>query len=213
MSSDLIGGIVAAALTLLVFSYLLGNNPLYRLAQHLFVGVSLGYVATVVLTTILLPRIYQVAGNPLVNLPTLVPLLLGLLIVGRLVRPASSGARLPFLIITVTAAALALAGTLVGTLLPQTAATMLGLNPARPFDLLNNVIIIVGVIVTLHYFSFGVRADGARTAAGTLVAGAGRWLIVITLGAVLGTLAVSFISALIERIDFVFRVVSDLLGA
>jgi hypothetical protein len=213
VSSDLIGGIVAVTLTLLVFSYLLGNNPLYRLAQHLFVGVSLGYVATVVLTTILLPRIGQVAAQPVANLPTLVPLLLGLLIIGRLVRPAAGGAGLPFLIIAVVAAALALAGTVVGTLVPQTAATMLGLNPARPFDLLNNAIIILGVIVTLHYFSFGVRADGGRTAAGALVAGAGRWLIVITLGAVLGTLTVSFVSALIERIDFVFRVVSDLIGA
>jgi hypothetical protein len=212
MSSELIGGILAAALTLLVFSYLLGNNPLYRLAQHLFVGVSLGYVGTVVLTTVLWPRIDQFADAPLVNLPTLVPLVLGLLIIVRLLRPGSGGASLPFLLIAVTAAALALAGTLMGTLVPQTTATMLGLNPARPFELLNNVIIIVGVIVTLHYFSFGVRAGGDRTAAGALVAGAGRWLIIITLGAVLGTLTVSFASALIERVDFVFQVVSNLFG-
>ena len=212
MSSDLIGGILAVALTLLVFSYLLGNNPLYRLAQHLFVGVSLGYVGTVVLTTILLPRIGAVATDWRANLPTLVPLVLGLLIIVRLVRPGSSAAGLPFLIIAVIAATLALAGTLMGTLVPQTAATMLGLNPARPFDLVNNGIIILGVIVTLHYFSFGVRADGARTAIGTVVAGAGRWLIIITLGAVLGTLTVSFVSALIERVDFVFQVVSDVIG-
>jgi hypothetical protein len=174
--------------------------------------VSLGYVGTVVLTTILVPRIQLVVGAPLANLPTLVPLLLGVLILVRLARPAAGGAVLPFFVITVIAAALALAGTVVGTLVPQTAATMLGLNPGRPFELLNNVIIIVGVLLTLHYFNFGVRADGTRSAAGTLAAGAGRWLIVITLGAVLGTLAISFISALIERVDFVFLVVSDLFG-
>ena len=39
MSITLIGSILAAVLTLMVFSYLLGNNPLYRLAQHIFVGV------------------------------------------------------------------------------------------------------------------------------------------------------------------------------
>jgi hypothetical protein len=40
---------IAALLTLMVFSYLLGNNPLYRLVQHLFVGVSLGYATLLLL--------------------------------------------------------------------------------------------------------------------------------------------------------------------
>jgi len=183
---------------------LLGNNPLYRLAQHLFVGVSLGYVGTVVLTTVLIPRLYDLAGSPAIALPTAVPVLLGLFMLVRLLRPGSGGANLPFLFIAVIAATLALIGVLRGTLIPQTAATMLGLNPARPLDLINNLIVVVGVIVTLHYFSFGVRVGGQRTAVGTLAAGAGRWLIIITLGVVLGTLTVSFASALIERVGSFF---------
>jgi hypothetical protein len=207
VSLDVIGSILAAVLTVMVFSYLAGNNPIYRLAQHLFVGVSLGFIAVVVLTTILLPRAGTLVTNPGGSLPTAVPVLLGLLMLLRLARPGFGGSNPGFMIIAVTGAALALAGVLAGTLIPQTAATMLGLNPARPLDLLNNLIIIVGVIVTLHYFSFSVRLGGQRSAAGTLVAGAGRWLIIATLGAVLGTLTVSFVSALIERVDFLFRVI------
>ena len=44
---DLAGTLVAAILTLFVFSYLLGDNVLYRFTEHLFVGAAVGY-ATVV---------------------------------------------------------------------------------------------------------------------------------------------------------------------
>ena len=31
---------VGAVLTLMIFSYLLGDNPVFRLALHIFIGVS-----------------------------------------------------------------------------------------------------------------------------------------------------------------------------
>ena len=40
----LLGGWVAAGLTLFIFSFLYKDNPLFKLAEHLYVGVSLGYV-------------------------------------------------------------------------------------------------------------------------------------------------------------------------
>ena len=42
---DAAGTWVAVILTLFVFSYLLGDNALYRLAEHIFVGVAVGYAA------------------------------------------------------------------------------------------------------------------------------------------------------------------------
>jgi hypothetical protein len=36
---------VGALLTLFVFSFLYRDNPLYKFAEHLFVGVSAGYPA------------------------------------------------------------------------------------------------------------------------------------------------------------------------
>ena len=43
--NEFIGLIVGFILTLLVFSYLLGDNPLYRIAIHLLVGTSAAYAA------------------------------------------------------------------------------------------------------------------------------------------------------------------------
>jgi hypothetical protein len=37
-----------------------------------------------------------------------------------------------------------------------------------------------------------------------VVATAGRWLIIIALGATLGTLTVSFVAALVDRVAFLF---------
>ena len=54
MNPDLIGGILAALLTLMVFSYLLGNNPVYRLVQHIFVGVSIGYAVLLLVGNVLI---------------------------------------------------------------------------------------------------------------------------------------------------------------
>jgi hypothetical protein len=207
VNSDVIGAGLAVVLTVMIFSYLLGANPLYRLAQHLFVGVSIGYAGVVLLTTVLLPRLGQVANDPAgTSLSVGLPMLLGVLFLGRLARPNFPLATPALTIVTVVAAALALGGALAGTLVPQMAATMLSLNPAQVglFGALNNLIIVAGVLVSLYYFSFGVRPDGKRGPVGAAVAGAGRWLIIATLGVVLGTLTVSFVAALIDRVRFIF---------
>ena len=66
MSVDVIGVWVGAVLTLLVFSYLFGDTPLFRLAQAIFVGVAVGYAVIVAIYSILLPRLVV----PLVSDPT-----------------------------------------------------------------------------------------------------------------------------------------------
>ena len=38
MNAELIGTWLATLLTIIVYTYLLGDNFLYRLAEHLFVG-------------------------------------------------------------------------------------------------------------------------------------------------------------------------------
>ena len=208
MTAETVGTFLAALLTLMVFSYLVGTNPLYRFAQHLFVGVSLGYVAVVLLTTILIPRTEAFVFNPSANLLLGIPLLMGVMLLMRLARPGGGPGTVALNLITVTAAGLTLGGALAGTLVPQMAGTMLSLNPAGdPLRALGNLIIVLGVLASLYYFSFGVRPDGRRGPFGAFVAGAGRWLIIGTLGTVLGTLAVSFITALIDRIEFLFHTV------
>ena len=47
MSAELIGAWVVVFLTLSIFSYLFDDNPFYKGAEHLFIGVSAGYWAVI----------------------------------------------------------------------------------------------------------------------------------------------------------------------
>ncbi len=72
---DIAGLVLGAVLTLLIFSYLLGDNPLYRLALHLFVGALVGYSFGVVFREVVLKMaLGQLQSNPIL----LVPLVMGL---------------------------------------------------------------------------------------------------------------------------------------
>ena len=63
MSIELISAFIGLILTLMVFSYLIGDNPLFRIAIYLFIGVSSGYAAAVVVRSVLLPKINVLQSN------------------------------------------------------------------------------------------------------------------------------------------------------
>ena len=50
---------IAAALTLFVFSFLYKDNPLYKFAEHLFVGVSAGYYIVLNYWTVIVANLYD----------------------------------------------------------------------------------------------------------------------------------------------------------
>jgi len=56
MPIEVISAIIGFILTLMIFSYLLGDNPLFRIAVYLFIGVSSGYAAVVVWYYVLIPK-------------------------------------------------------------------------------------------------------------------------------------------------------------
>jgi hypothetical protein len=214
VSITFIGSVLAAVLTLMVFSYLVGNNPLYRLAQHIFVGVSVGYAAMLLLGNVLVPQFFAL-GSQTGSIGwwlALIPLLLGVLLFLSRIRPPATPGRPGLLgffgtialnIALSTAAALAIGGALTGTLVPQVADSMRPLT-GNPALLIGNLVVVLGVAASLYYFQFNVRPSGTRSGAGMVVATAGRWLIIIALGATLGTLTVSFVAALVDRVAFLF---------
>ena len=44
---EVVWSIVSFVVTLLIFSYIFGDNPLFRLASYAFVGVAAGYAVVV----------------------------------------------------------------------------------------------------------------------------------------------------------------------
>jgi hypothetical protein len=198
---------IAAILTLMVYSYLLADNPLYRLTQHLFVGSSVGYAAVVVIHNILRPRLAEpLLQDATANWPYLLPLLLGLLLLakGRGTIAWLGNSSVAFLF--GVGAALAIGGALLGSFLPQIQASWVSVSPETAGSAeaaVNNILLTVGTIGTLAYFYFtmGVRkgpGSGLLRFASTI----GKWVMLITFGAMFGNRVMAYVSLLIERVYF-----------
>lgn len=212
---DTIGSFIAFGLTLMVFSYIFGDNILFRLASHIFVGVALGYALIVIWYEVFWPNL--TSGNLVSVLPAL--LLCFLLIFKVLSRQGKVGSTLgniPLALVLGVGAALAIGGALFGTLLPQVAATTsISLNPAHYPDTdrevglvvwLNNIIIVIGTIGTFFYFTFAVRAHGTlgglREGFVRFWAGMGRLMIIFTLGALFANTVSARVALLVSRLQF-----------
>jgi len=218
---DDFGPWLAFALTLMVFSYLLGDNPLFRIAEHLLVGLALGFAWIVAWHSVFLPRVIARIGsqNPLEVGYTLVPLALGALLLLKGRRSSFKISSLPLAYLFGVGAAVALGGAIFGTLIPQVWATVHALSPDylaeyAPEDVwypvINGVFIVVGTVCTLLYFTF---TAGGQSRLGRLSgrfvqisAGVGRWFLMFTFGALFGSLVMSRISLLVERITFLMNV-------
>src|SRR3990172_13070471 len=125
MSNDLLATIVAFLLTVMIFSYLAGDNPAFRIAVYVFVGVTAGYVAAVAWWQVLLPNLILplMAGTPTTRAMLAVPLLLSGMVLMKAWPPLSRLGAPAMGLLVGAASAVAIGGAIQGTLLPQALAT------------------------------------------------------------------------------------------
>ncbi len=210
-----IGTIIAAILTFMVWSYLLGDNPAFRIAEHLFVGIAVGYAVVVAWFNVVQPAHFG-AVAPQSPALAAVPLVLCLLLMAK-VRPAwSAVGNIAVAFLVGVGAALAVGGALFGTLGPQVAATAsLSLDPAdygdtqpalaSPF-LWQNLAVLVGTVGTFFYFTFNTQPQGPlggfRETFTRFWSGIGRWVIMMMLGALFANTVTSRIALLIGRVQW-----------
>ncbi len=212
ITPDLIAGILAFLLSLMILSYLIGDNPLFRVVVYIFVGVSAGYVAVVAWWQALWPDLVVplVTGSTMQRALLAIPLLLcGLLLMKA--WPALSRLGTPSMAILVgIGSAVAIGGAVTGTLLPQIGATINAFDlrkVASPLEaLVNGGFILVGVVTTLVYFHFsaGTTAEGNVRRFGLIeiIAFIGGIFIAIALGVLFAGVYSAALTALIERLHF-----------
>ncbi len=225
-SLDLITGFISLLFTILIFSYLIGDNPLFRFAVYLFVGVSAGYVAAIAVWQVLVPRLVYplLFGSINEKIFVAIPLLGGLFIFMKVSSRLAGAARMAMAFLVGAGAAVTIAGAVVGTLIPQAGATInifdlnaavaAGVSKGEAFG--NGLVIILGTVLTLVYFHFGAkpRADGSMHRLGLIEIAAwlGRIFIGITLGAIFAGVYAAALTALIERIASIINFITNLLG-
>ena len=190
-------------LTLMVFSYLLGDNFLYRIAVYVFVGLSAGYVAIVTYTSILLPWLQETvfSGNFGQVVIGFVPLVLGGLLLLKGAGRLGWLAGLTLALLIGVGTAITLVGAVNGTLIPLT------LEPTRPgLTLPNFLISIIAVVCSLFYFMYLAKSTPSgqtrRSLPVALMATVGEAVIVVTFGTLYAAAILSSLTVFSERIVF-----------
>lgn len=218
LSVDFITGLVAFLLTVMVLSYLIGDNPFFRLAIYIFVGVAAGYAGAVAWHQVLWPKLFRpiVYGTLLERFLAIIPLLLGILLLAKLSPRAARLGNPAMAYLVGVGAAVALGGAVLGTIFPQTLAIVDLFNPISTGmveRLFEGSIILIGAITTLVYFHFGARTTPAGPQRGGLIRAlswVGQIFIGITLGAVFAGVYAAAMTAFIERIHFLWTFLSSI---
>ncbi|MCD6519517.1 MAG: hypothetical protein J7M05_06315 [Anaerolineae bacterium] len=215
-TASTIGTWVAALLTLAVLSFIFGENPAFRLAEYLFVGIAAGYAGALAWTQVLWPRAKLFLANPQAYWYYGLFFALGLLLLTRGVRSLSTLGNLPLGVLFGTGAGLALGGALTGSLVPQIEASVVSLSPADYGQglvgwayAIDAFILLIGTIAVLSAFHFTGKGQGAWSGFWhgllRILQGAGRGFIMVAFGALLAGATLSFFAALQSRLAFLLR--------
>ena len=211
---DLVGGFIAFFLTLSVLSYALGDNLMFRIAIHIFVGSSAGLVVVAAFYSILWPQLFRplLFGSLDERLFTLVPLGLAFLLFCKTSSRFNLLGAPVMAFLTGVGGATIVAGALLGTLLPQIKATIGIFEPKYLFHpgvssaslLLNNILIFFGMIVTFASFQFGIKRSKKYSVSPLWkpVVWLGHAFIAITFGVIFAGVMTASITALVERFNF-----------
>lgn len=198
MIGEVIGVWIAAGLTLLIFSFIYKDNPFFKFAEALFLGVSLGYTAVNTYWNSIAPQVIRpLTPGENFNFLVLLPVFLGLCIVLRVVPQLSWLSRMAFAVFIAGYAGMAIPTEISGRLLPQVSSTM---NPLSADNWFTPLIILIGVFSTMMYFFFSLEHRGAVGKISRL----GVVFVMVSFGASFGYTVMARVSLLIGRIQFLF---------
>ncbi|HEU4765064.1 MAG TPA: hypothetical protein VFT93_05360 [Candidatus Eisenbacteria bacterium] len=188
---------IAAFLTLCVFSFLYRDNPFYRFAEHLFVGAAAGDLLAVQYQNVIKPNVIGEMNQG--NMLPLVPLALGIILLGRLWPRTSGIARWSLAFYVGIYSGIAIPSYLQAQIFAQLA------DQVKPFapgwGAVNSALILIGFITVLSYFFFSAAHRGLHG----LSARIGIWFLMVAFGASFGYTVMARVSLLIARMQFLLR--------
>ena len=185
-----------ALLTLFTFSFLYKDNPLYKFAEHLVVGVSAGYfVVLLYFTSLKVKLIDTVFGNFSNEWFYIIPGIFGVLMWFRFSKKLSWISRYPIALYIGVGSGLAIPLNMQNFVNRQLSATMIPVG----FDNWTNfwnIMIVIGVLCGVIYFFFSKEHKGLFGG----LAQAGIWVLMIGFGASFGFTVMARISLFVNRV-------------
>ena len=200
-----IGVWIAALLTLGIYSFLYKDNPVYKLCEHLFVGVSAGYYVVLQYYSVVKPNLLDPLFTDFSHerhFLLVIPLLLGILLFSRFFPKGDWLSRWSLALILGVYPALRITGFGQGDLVEQIHGTMLPLwVPGNLGTTIGNWLLVGGLLTTLIFFFFSKEHKGAVGGAARI----GVYFLMVSFGASYGYTVMARISLLIGRVMFLLH--------
>jgi hypothetical protein len=151
MDTVLMGLIAGSAVSLGAYSVLIGENPVSKITENIYMGILGGYIFTTNWDFIQKNAFSKVAGGEFIYI---IPILLSIMLLGRLKTETVWISRYPVILTVGVGLGLAMRTTVMADFLGQIQATLL------PWNSLNNIVMVIGTCTAAAYFIFTAQSSG-----------------------------------------------------
>ncbi|MDH5791322.1 MAG: hypothetical protein OEZ44_03990 [Candidatus Bathyarchaeota archaeon] len=189
-----IGIWVAAAYTLMIYSYPYKDTPLFKFAEHTMIGLGIA------ITTIMgIRNILDIAVGSIVNkgeIAWIVPILLGLALFTRYSRQYAWLSRWPLALLVGVGIGVSMGSSVDASFLAQIRSTVTGVNT------LNKALLGIMIIITITYFIFSIGKEQREKGAFKYTSQLGRYVMMLCFGALFGNTIMTRMALFIGRMNF-----------
>lgn len=195
---------IAAFLTLAIYSFLYKDNLFYKFAEHLFMGLAIGYGVVILWYTSIIPRLWDplVHGTSPMRFFLLIPIFIGLLTLAIFSKRFSWFIKYPLAIYIGASAGLSVPVTFEAYIFEHVQGTILTKGMFHSWLMgVSSIVMFVGVLATLVYFFFSKEHKGLLGKSARV----GIMFIMVAFGASFGYTVMARISLLIGRMQFLLH--------
>ncbi len=207
MTPEIIGMATGVVLTLAIFSYLLGDNFLYRIALYIFIGALLGYTLGIMLLLGWNIIAVRLAGG---EYALAFPLILGILLLFKGFPKYAYIGNFSLAFLIGVGTAVALSGALLGTLVPQIEAT--GRAVGNTGHLGRGLLIAAGTACTVLAFDFTIthKWRGLMGTGAGFIRLLGRIFLIFAYGIAFAGALTASLSIFIGRVQYIIEFLQKL---
>lgn len=206
-------------LTIMIFSFIFGDNPLFRIATYFFIGVSSAYVLVLLVYQVVIPKLLLplFSGGLNQRLLQFIPLLLSTLLIFKLFRKTNQIGNISLAILVGGGAAIILTSAFTGTILPMMnmVTDPFSFSSLSIQNFFSGIFLVLGVTSSLLYFQMSSLKENSSfqipSKIKTITQYIGVIFIGISLGSVFAGVIISSAIALFERINFVINFLYSLI--
>lgn len=192
-----LGTLVAGLFTLAILTFLYKDNPVYKMAESILIGLSIGYILVITWSNTLMSMLFvPLFGN--LELWLIFPFILGLFMLGRFHPKTNSLSRISIALMIGSGAGVAIPAMLYRRTLLQLSASVVPLYTSADGFNISGLVVIIGLLTTLGYFYFSREHKGYLGQTAKL----GTYFLMVFFGTTFGYTVMSRMSTFIGRMEF-----------